>query len=235
MASHVSHPLRVPLHVSGRAKSNAFLYFKMCARSLVRYLALAERLGKTPHLDPAYDALFDEVEEAAIEPVVFAGMCVEATLYDLAACLFGEEFVEQTERLDPLGKYCVLARLVDREAPDVSGVTCQSLQALVTARNKLVHHKSQAYGEADFTKIMGKAKKEHDQQVAGISASFWALVLLSLHFDGNIFEELRIIPSFKKPEYWLSVVPKELHEEVRWCIQTSRREQRRKQSPPEAL
>jgi hypothetical protein len=68
---------------------------------------------------------------------------------------------------------------------------------------------------------MSSVQKEHKQQVNGISSSFKALVLLSLHFDGNIFEELRILPSFKKPEYWNEVVPAELHEEVRWCIEAA--------------
>jgi hypothetical protein len=54
-----------------------------------------------------------------------------------------------------------------------------------------------------------------------------ALALTSMYFDGNIFEELRILPSFKKEEYWVNIVPKELHNEIRWCIDTSKREKMR--------
>jgi len=208
------------------------MYFRMCARSLVRYRSLADQLNRLDHLDAQYDALFNEVEEAAVEPVVFAGMCVEATLYDLGACLFGSAFVEHTDKLDPLSKYFVISRFIDRADPDKSGITYQSLQALVSARNKLIHYKSKSMLEDDLTKILREAAKEHEQHIKGISASFRALVLLSLHFDGNIFEELRIIPSFKKPEYWRGVVPTELHQDVEWCIQASKEERVRAQSPP---
>lgn len=226
----MNHPLRVPFHVSGRAKPHSFMYFRMCSRALVRYRTLASELSKLEMLNLRHDSAFDEVEEAAVEPVIFAGMCLEAALYDLSACLLGEEFAEKIDKLDPIGKYFVIAQHVDRETPSKSSITVQSLQALVTARNMLVHHKSQSAFDKDFSTVVNQAKKEHAQHVKGISASFKALVLLSLHFDGNIFEELRILPSFKKPEYWHGVVPSELHEDVMWCIQASKKESQRVKS-----
>ncbi len=231
----MSHPLIVPFHVSGRAKPYSFMYFRMCARALVNYRGLVDQLNKIKNLDPSYDTLFEQVEEAAVEPIIFAGMCIEATLYDLAACLFGEEFVEHIEKLDPLGKYFVIANFVDMEAPSKSSMTYQSIQAVITARNKLVHYKSQSVFKSEPAKIINRVKKEHEQRDKGISASFQSLVLLSLHFDGNIFEELRIIPSFKKPEYWINVVPKELHEDVKQCIKMSRKERSRSKSPTRSL
>jgi len=222
----MNHPLRVPFHTSGRAKSNSHMYFRMCATSLVRYRTLAAELAKLDRLAPNYDVAFERAEEAAVEPVIFAGMSLEASLFDLGACLFGEDFAEYTDKLDPVAKYFVIAQHIDRKAPSPASITLQSIQALVTARNKLVHHKSQSMLEDDWTSIINKAKRAHDQHLAGISASFRALVLLSLHFDGNIFEELRILPSFKKPEYWHPVVPRELHEDVKWCIQAARKEAR---------
>jgi hypothetical protein len=166
-----------------------------------------------------------EVEEAAVEPVVYAGMCLEATLFDLAACLFGDEFVEHTERLDLLAKFSVISKFVDRQPPSKASITYQTIQTVVIARNKLVHYKSQpSINEFNIGKIMDRAKKLHDQHMHGITASFRSLVLLSLYFDGNIFEELRIIPSFKKQAYWIDIVPRELHEEVKRCIKLSRQE-----------
>jgi hypothetical protein len=108
-------------------------------------------------------------------------------------------------------------------------VTYQTIQTVVTARNKLVHYKSQpGIDEFNIGKIMDRAKKVHDQHMHGITASFCSLVLLSLYFDGNIFEELRIIPSFKKQAYWIDIVPKELHEDVKRCINLSRQERRQR-------
>ncbi len=223
----MTHPLVVPLHVSGRAKSYAFMYFRMCARSLVIYRQRANELIKFDHLDPRYNQMFAAAEEAAVEPVVYAGMCLEATLYDLAACLYGDEFVEQTEKLDPLAKFFVIAHLVDRQPPSKASVTYQTIKTVVTARNRLVHYKSQpGIDEFNIGKVMDRAKKLHDLHMQGITASIRSLVLLSLYFDGNIFEELRIIPSFKKQAYWIDIVPKELHEDVAWCINASRKERR---------
>ena len=203
------------------------MYFRMCARKLVAYRKLAKQLSTINLYDARYDEAFACVEEAAIEPVIYAGMCLEATLYDLAACLFGEEFVEQTEKLDPLGKFFVIAQVVDGQPPSKASITYQTIQSLVTARNKLVHYKSQpSPDENNIGKVMNRAKTQHEQQIRGITSSFRALVLLSLYFDGNIFEELQIIPSFKKQAYWANIVPKELYEDVRWCIQASKDERR---------
>lgn len=220
----MSHPLSVSLHTSGRAKSYSRMYFDMCAKALVEYRICAAKLNKLHELDLDFNKVTEQVEEASVLPVIFAGMSLESTLYDLSACLFGEEFVANTDKLDPLGKFFNLVMLVDRRAPITSSITYQSIQALVTARNKLVHHKSQTMQDENLLKLLAKAEKEHKKHLQGIESSFRALVLLSLYFDGNIFEELRIIPSFKKPEYWHSIVPKELHRDVEWCIEVSRKE-----------
>ena len=217
----MNHPLRIPFGTSGRANSRSFLYFRMCARALVRYRVLVDQIKGLSHLDRHYDEIADQLEEAAVEPVVFGGMCLEATLYDLTACLFGDTYAEQTDRLGPMGKYFVVAKYMDRRVPDTAGVTYQQLKALIAARNLLAHHKSVSYLEGDMQKVFDGTTKQHHQHVAGINASFKALVLLSLHFEGNIFEELRIIPSFKKREYWVDLVPPELHPDVRWCIESS--------------
>ena len=203
------------------------MYFRMCTSSLIIYRSRADLLNRMDRLEPQYDQLFSAVEEAGVEPVVYAGMCLEATLYDLAACLFGEEFVEHTEKLDPLAKFFVIAHLVDRQPPSKASVTYQTIQAVVAARNKLVHYKSQpGIDELNIGKVMQRAQKQHDQHMQGIAASFRSLVLLSLYFDGNVFEELRIIPSFKKQAYWVDIVPEELHDDVKWCINASKQERR---------
>ncbi len=211
------------------------MYFRMCANSLVRYRALANSLNTIHELDPKYELIFEQVEEAAVDPVIYAGMCLEATLYDLSACLFGEEFISHTDRLDPAGKFFNLAMLVDKREPDRSSATYQYIQELITARNKLVHHKSQAMHDDQLLQIMAQSDKDHQKHIRGITASFRALVLLSLYFDGNIFEELKIIPSFKKTEYWESLVPHELHNDVAWCIQASKAERERSNDQPPAI
>jgi hypothetical protein len=161
------------------------------------------------------------VEDASVQPVIFAGMCLEATLYDLAACLYGEEFAQRTERLNPLRKFVVLAQCVDQNVPSKGHTTYQYIQALVTARNRLVHYKSQPLPEENLEQFMEQAERTHQGDMAGIDASFKTLVFLSLYFDGNIFEELCILPSFKEPRLWQSVVPRELHVDVHRCIEVA--------------
>ena len=204
----------------------------MCAQALVRYRVLLTQLPEEDGHEIEYQDVLIKVEHAAIEPVVFAGMCLEATLFDLAACLFGDEFAESIDKLDPVAKFLVIARLVDRAAPDRSSVTVQHIQSVVQARNRLVHHKSRSAKNIDteLGKLMDRAWREHDQHVRGVEASFKSLVLLSLHFDGNIFEELRILPSFKKPDLWQQVVPAYLHKEVHWCVEVSRKAVRRREN-----
>ena len=222
----MTFPLLVPFHDSGRVKSYSNMYFRMCAAALVRYQLLASELSHLNKLSDEHSNILKLVEPASVEPVVFAGMCLESTLYDLGASLFGESYAKYTDKLDPVGKFVAIARITDGKTPEPGSITFQSLQALISARNNLVHHKSHSAVETDWQAIFVHARKKHKQHVEGIASCFKALVLLSLHFDGNIFEELRILPSFKKPEYWQAHVPVELYADVEWCIQASKKEKK---------
>ncbi|PJA33791.1 MAG: hypothetical protein CO187_00860 [Zetaproteobacteria bacterium CG_4_9_14_3_um_filter_53_7] len=199
------------------------MYFQMCAKSLIHYRHLCEKLPEFDNLDPRYNVLMSSVKEASVQPVIFAGMCLEATLYDLAACLFGDEFAQNTDKLDPLGKFVMLAQCINHETPSKSHIAYQSIKALITARNRLIHYKSQPL-ELEF-KLIRQSIKLHTKHMLGITNSFRSLVLLSLYFNGNVFEELRILPSFKETEHWSNIVPIELHNEVNHCIKLSKRTQ----------
>ena len=212
--------------MSGRAKSHAQMYFGMCARKLVEYRSLVSNLKKTDSFSDDFDELAIRVDEAAIEPVVYAGMALEATLFELAVCLFGDAYAKQIDTLGPLDKFCEIAKRIDRVGPDAASVTVQQIKALVKARNLLVHYKSMSW-LSDMNAAIAEGRKQHQVHMDGIKASFRSLVLVSCYFDGNIFEELRILPSFKKPEYWKPLVPPELHEDVYWCQQKSKSEAER--------
>jgi len=193
----------------------------------VRYESLQEDLKKLQCTDIQSNTIQNEIKMAGISAIVFGGMSLEATLYDLSACLFEEPFAEHIDKLDPIGKFFVLNRIINGTNPDVGSVTYQSIQRLASARNKLVHHKSFSFVELDFDSIMRRALKEHTKQVDSVPDSFRALVLLSLNFDGNIFEELRILPSFRKKENWKDAIPISLHSEVNRCIEISNNESSR--------
>lgn len=218
-------PIHLDLQTSGLTNSNAFRYFKTTESSLLRARDLLDCLNTDVahrlNSHETYDAIFDAAQNA----VIYSGMCIEATLYDLSLALYGKAFAEHIDRLDPLGKFFVLVRMVDRRDPESAGITYQALKIVVSERNKLVHSKSIEYADLDdYEPLINSAEERGRKLSNGVQFSYRALILLSMYFDGNIFEELRILPSFKKSEYWVHVIPAALHREVEWCAEASRRE-----------
>lgn len=232
-------PITIPFFTSGRAQSNAMRYFHLTADALISYRKLRQVAeAKYASIDPerpfAQDLsdLLAATEDALIMPIVLGAMCIESALYDLGACLYGDEFSARIDKLDPLAKFSVIKLLVDRKSPQLGNVTLQTIRALVVARNRLVHHKSTPVDDVRIGKVFDQARETQKVQEAGIDSSIKALVLLSLNFDGNIFEELRILPSFKNPEYWVDVVPKALHPDVHWCLDALNRQHARRDTDP---
>jgi hypothetical protein len=187
----------------------------MCANALVHYRATQQQFTKLDQLHPEFDSELVHLDEALIQPIVLSGMCLEATLFDLSACLFGDEFAEQVDKLDPPSKFAVIARCVNGRAPRKDRVTYENLQSVIKARNQLVHHKSHSM-DSDWNTIFERTKREHLSNLKGLAACFRAPVLLSLYFNEQVFEQLKILPSFEGEE-WKPAVPVDLHAEVEWC------------------
>lgn len=234
-------PITIPILSSGRAHSNAMRYFRLTAQALITYRSLLQMTeAKAAAIDPelpmeqGLSDMLSATEDASVTPVILGAMCLESALYDLGACLYGDEFSARIDKLDPPAKFSVIKHLVDRDLPKSGEVVIQTIQALVAARNRLVHHKSIPFDDVYLGKMVDYARKERRLQQAGIDASFRALVLLSASFDGNIFEELRILPSFKKKEYWKDQVPEVLHTDVQWCLNALERQRTRVASEPSA-
>lgn len=211
-------PLRIPLHMSGLARPFGHLYFGMCAKDLVSFRELLARLEQSDDMKNEYELLYQQALEASVRPVVFGAMCVEAVLFDLATVLFGSGFASENDRKTPLNRFKSIAERVDRETPSDEHPASQAIAQLFKARNRLVHYKSEPYVAADWNAVIASFSDRHTIHMQGLSVAFSAAVHLSLYFDGNIFEELRLLPSFKKPEYWQTVVPASLHTDVRQCI-----------------
>jgi hypothetical protein len=227
-------PIIVPIHVSGRAHSNAMRYFRLAAKALIAYRNLSQiaetKVAATNCAVPLQQEVTDAIaaiEDAAVMPIILSAMCLESTLHDLGVCLYGEDFAARIDRLDPAAKFSVIKQLVDREVPSKGDVALQSIQALVTARNRLVHHKSISRDASNIEDVLKHAEKERQVQQKGIDASFRTLVLISASFDGNIFEELRILPSFKKKQYWTDQVPEALHADVQQSLAALERQRAR--------
>ena len=217
----MSLPLRVPFHISGRAKPYSQLYFGLCAKALLEYRALDAKLQAIDHMKPEYESVYSLAHEASIKPIVFGAMCIEATLYDLSAAIYGEAYANEIDRVPPPQRFRRLATKIDSVEPNERLPVCTALQHLFAARKKLVHYKSKSMLSQDWTDLLNEYREDHRLHFLGIESSLRAPILLSIHFDGNIFEELRILPSFKLPEYWESAIPPALHEDVLRCIADS--------------
>ena len=218
-------PIHLDLHISGLTGSNAYRYFKTTESSFLVARELVDQFSAASDYSQNKDDLYDSIFNATQRAIIYSGMCIEATLFDLSLALFGKSLATHVERLDPLGKFFVLARLVNQRDPSTSGITYQALKTVVGERNKLVHSKSTEYADLDdLSPLIEGAERQGANLNRGLTYSYRSLVLLSMFFDGNIFEELRILPSFKKPDYWRSVIPAALHDEIHWCSRASKRE-----------
>ena len=211
-------PLRIPFHISGRAKPHSQLYFGMCAKALLEYRSLVSQLSRIDSMKPEYDGVYALANEASIKPVVFGAMCVESTLFDLSATLFDERYASKIDRIPPPERFAVLAERIDGEVPKPDLAVVKAISDLFAARKRLIHYKSKSLIKQDWNDLLDEYRKDHKIHMHGIDSSFRAPVLLSIHFDGNIFENFRILPSFKLPEYWELAVPLDLHDDIRECI-----------------
>jgi hypothetical protein len=115
-------------------------YTQHCAASLAR-------LPRPPRdTDPTdYYERENAYRETAIKAVVFAGLAVEAGIYELAASHLGDKFTKDyVERMDVGAKWMLVPRLICGSSLDEGGPGMNLLNELIQVRNLLVHHKSLA-------------------------------------------------------------------------------------------
>jgi hypothetical protein len=152
--------------------------------------------------------------ELGIKTIVFAGMCLEAAIYDYASIQLSDKFVkEHFEKLDLLSKWIIIPRFVCGKQLRKDKAPYAALKQLVKDRNSLVHHKSQKYitNEQWFLDKLEEANIEFEKSIHN---AFRALVLLSLEMDyvvGIEFNPLNSLnalsfSSRQRPDNLLSII-----------------------------
>jgi hypothetical protein len=169
-------------------------------------------------LDPGRGELEARELSEGITAIVFAGMCIEAALFDLTAITLGNEFAEQIGKLDSVAKLAVLVRVLGGETLDKGSLPCQMLKKLIQARNKLVHYKSKPWPGGPFEELIARAIKASKRFVSDIEDSYRAVVLFSLQLDSSLGGTGGVIRSFKHASSWKNSVPTILHPCIIDCV-----------------
>ncbi len=74
-------------------------------------------------------------------------MTLEAYIYDYAVRRLSKELAEYADKLDVLGKWLIIPRLVTGKEIPRGERAFQLLQKLIANRNKIVHHKPTMFSE----------------------------------------------------------------------------------------
>lgn len=140
-----------------------------------------------------------------IKTIVFSAMALEAAAYEFALIQLGEPLAKTyLDKLDVVGKWVVIPRLVCGRSLREDGPAINGLKGLVAARNALVHHKTTEWDRA------GKAEKAMRQRWASFEAdqvpnAFKTLILLSLELNA-VLETDGPLPPFEKG--WIHATPR---------------------------
>lgn len=215
----------------------AFQYY------LEHKIAESKRIPQPPiDQDPTDYAEREEAYELpALKAVVFAGLAVEAAIYEIAAAHLTDKFTQDhLERIDVVTKWALVPRLICGKPLDSGGPAMNTLRELIQVRNLLVHHKSKPVpalgGEFDEEEgcVVGhdpkalkalmalneKVKSESQRIVSCAETGMQAIVCLSLEL-----EELLGVPVPALGHYsagWISGNG-EPEEPVRHLINTCRK------------
>jgi len=153
----------------------------------------------------AYDQQEARKNVAGIKTIVFSAMALEAAAYEFALIQLGEPLAKTyLDKLDVVGKWVVIPRLVCGRSLREDGPAINGLKGLVAARNALVHHKTKEWDRA------GKAEKAMRQRWVSFEAdqvpnAFKTLILLSLELNA-VLETDGPLPPFETG--WIHATPR---------------------------
>jgi hypothetical protein len=180
-----NQPIIVPHPREYWARTNAlhFTYFRIAETDFCKCLELEATDMSTLNREETYD-LENRIHELAIKAIIFSAMCVEAAINDYAGRQLGDKYYQQhLANLDIISKWVIIPRLVCGKSIDKSGAAFNSLKALVSARNKLVHNKSQEVDLSNPQALMDKQEKENKDFERDFYSSLNTLYLLSMEMD----------------------------------------------------
>lgn len=123
-------------------------------------LPVANEEHEIPEVNRLWNVYYEQRERSAAIAVTFAGMAIEALLYDYAAQRLTDNFVKDNlDKLDVKQKFLIYPLLICQKQPDKGGKAYASLHELVKLRNRLVHFKSVPF---KLEELQTKANDFHD-------------------------------------------------------------------------
>lgn len=164
---------------------------------------------KLEHDADAYHEHESRKSVAGIKTIVFSAMALEAAAFEFAAVQLGETFARRyLDKLDVLGKWIVIPRLVCGRSLREDGPAINSLRSLVKDRNALVHHKSKEWDrKSKFSEVReASAKRRKSFEANQVPNAFRTLVLVSLELKTLLGENA----SGPLPDFGGDAIPKPL-------------------------
>ncbi|WP_324747190.1 hypothetical protein [Pseudomonas veronii] len=153
----------------------------------------------------AYDGQKSRKIVAGIKTIVFSAMALEAAAYEFATLQLGERLAKTyLDKLDVVGKWLVIPRLVCGRSLHEDGPAINGLKALVRARNALVHHKSKEWDQTRAHIDAMDAQREKFEQLH-VPNAFKTLILLSLELNA-VLETDGPLPPFE--DSWIHATPR---------------------------
>lgn len=183
-----------------RAGGLCWTYYAIVEEAYEKFLYEEKHRLKNPGDDENPNPYLKQDERlriAGIKTIVFSAMCIEAASYDLAAIHLGDEFAESyLDRLDPIGKWWAVPKLICGESLDEKGAAMNCLKTLVRARNRLVHSKSTPFNPNSLE--TEKLFKHEETFKSEVHSAFKAIVLLSLELNEVFKTVAGVLPTFEK-------------------------------------
>jgi len=207
--NHIPHPRE------SSARTNVLYgtYFKIAETDFCSCLEVRAIDRSSLDEDDIYE-LENKANDLALKSIVFAAMSVESAINDYAGKHLGDKYYQQhLASLDLISKWIIIPRLVCERSLDKSGAAYNSLKTLVSARNKLVHNKSEEINLSDPHAFIKKQEKRLDEFKRDFESSLKTLYLLSMEMDfvvGQMQNPLGTLDSKFNPSLEVPELAKEL-------------------------
>ena len=197
--------------------------FVECVKLSAERMTMATMAEQADDEDPKLRELEDRQLSASVRCIVFAGMCLEAAIYDYAAWHLPPVVVEGLDKVDFLSKWRMIPLLVAKHEIPAGQLTHNSLKSLLSLRNRLVHAKSErmAYGDAlpdQVSRLDKDSKVIAEGYIVAIEAVVAASIEMDLHSPMTLNPLPRFIPARNSQLQWQDPVrPTELSSVIAKC------------------
>jgi len=183
-------------------------YAEIAEEAFAQFLSQKANPVTRPELEHDADAYHEQEKRkkvTGIKTIVFSAMALEAAAFEFATLQLGEHFAKKyLDKLDVVGKWLVIPRLVCGRSLREDGPAINGLKGLVIARNALVHHKSKEWDRS--TKAIDTIKEQRAQfEKDQVPNAFKTLILLSLELNA-VLKTDGPLPPFE--DGWIHATPR---------------------------